>query len=78
MSGIQVQAGIVTKLEDEGSECGTRRQAMVLQVSGSIPMGPVPPARAEISGAPVLPGESAALWDPSFGTGSSEIGRAHV
>lgn len=40
MSGIQVQAGIVTKLEDEGSECGTRRQAMVLQVSGSIPMGP--------------------------------------
>lgn len=40
MSGIQVQAGIVTKLEDEGSECGTRRQAMVLQVTGSIPMGP--------------------------------------
>lgn len=40
MSGIQVQAGIVTKLEDEGSECGTRRQAMVLKATGSIPMGP--------------------------------------
>lgn len=78
MSGIQVQAGIFTKLEDEGSECGTRRQAMVLQVTGSIPMGPVPPARAEISGALVLPGESAALWDPSFGTGSSSARVARV
>lgn len=53
MSGIQVQAGIVTKLEDEGSECGTRRQAMVLQVSGSIPMGPAkeerPPFHTKVS-----------------------------
>jgi hypothetical protein len=40
MSETQVQAGIVTKLEDEGSECGSRRQAMVLQVTDSIPMGP--------------------------------------
>lgn len=71
MSETQVQAGIVTKLEDEGSKCGSRRQTMVLQVTVSIPMGPVPPARAGSSSPPVLPGESAALWDPSFGTGSS-------
>lgn len=32
MSETQVQAGIVTKLEDEGSECGSCRQAMVLKV----------------------------------------------
>lgn len=50
MSETQVQAGIVTKLEDEGSECGSRRQAMVLQVTDSIPMGPVSPARAGLSG----------------------------
>lgn len=40
MSGAQVQAGTVTKLEDEGSVCGSRRQAMILQVTGSVPMGP--------------------------------------
>lgn len=40
MSETQVQAGIVTKLEDEGSKCGSRRQTMVLQVTVSIPMGP--------------------------------------
>ena len=55
MSETQVQAGIVTKLEDEGSECGSRRQAMVLQVTDSIPMGPVSPARAGLSGRSARP-----------------------
>lgn len=53
MNGTQVQAGMVTKLEDEGSECRSRRQAMVLQVTGSIPMWPAQeertPSHTEVS-----------------------------
>lgn len=41
MPGTQAQAGIVTGLEDKGSGCRSLKQATVLQVTGSIPMGPL-------------------------------------
>lgn len=40
MPGTEVQAGILTRLENEGSGCGSLRQAMVLQMTGSIPVRP--------------------------------------
>lgn len=40
MPGTEVQAGILTRLENEGSGCGSLRQAMVLQMTGFIPVRP--------------------------------------